>query len=256
MPEGRGASLCVDLDYPKELHNLHNDYPLAPEKVLINGVEKLATNLGSKKEYYLTYKMLLFYLEKGLVLRKVHSGLSYRTEAFLKSYIDFCAEKRKQAKESGDTFGDQFFKLAANGVHRKTFESTRNWCNSKIMGGGEKERLRKHFSQPHFVSSHILLDSNIVMVRMRRIEVTLNKPMYLGAVILDKSKEVMYDFHYNYVMEKWGKERTSLLFTDTDSLMYCVETEDIYKDMIPDVEERFDTSKYPLDHPSGITPGS
>ena len=65
----------------------------------------------------------------------------------------------------------------------------------------------------------------------------------------------MFDFHYNYVMKKWGKDHASLLFTDTDSLTYCIETEDIYRDMIPDVKERFDTSKYPPNHPSGIESG-
>ena len=189
------------------------------------------------------------------MLKKVHSGLSYKTDPFLKPYIEFCAEKRKEAKRVGDKFGENFYKLAGNGVYGKTFECVRNRCNTKIIGGGETERLKKYFSQPHFVSSHTLPDSNTVMVRMRKIEVTLNKPIYLGAVILDKSKQVMYDLHYNYVMKKWGKERASLLFTDTDSLTYCIETEDIYKDMIPDVKKRFNTSKYPTNHPSGIESG-
>ena len=95
------------------------------------------------------------------------------------------------------------------------------------MGGGETKRLKKFFSQPYFLRSYNLPDSNIVMVKMGKIEVTLDKPIYLGAVILDKSKEVMFDFHYNYVMKKWGKDRASLLFTDTDSLTYCIETEDV-----------------------------
>ena len=49
LPSGKGASLCVDLGYPEELHDAHNDYPLAPEKVIINGIEKLAPNLGAKR---------------------------------------------------------------------------------------------------------------------------------------------------------------------------------------------------------------
>ena len=155
--EGRAASFCVDLEYPKELHDFHNDYPLVPEKVLINGVEKLTPNLGDKKEYYLTYEMLLFYMKKGLVLRKVHSGLSYKTEQFLRPYIEFCAEKRKEAKLVKDKFGEDFYKLAGNGVYGKTFECVRSRCNTKIMGGGETKRLKKYFS-PHFLRSHNLPD--------------------------------------------------------------------------------------------------
>ena len=140
LPSGKGASLCVDLSYPEELHDAHNDYPLAPEKVIINGVEKLAPNLGDKKEYHLTYEMFFFYLEKGLVLEKVHFAITYKAEAFLKPYIEFCAEKRREAKRNGDKFGDDFYKLAGNSVYGKTFESTRNRCNTKFVGGGERNK--------------------------------------------------------------------------------------------------------------------
>ena len=88
---------------------------------MINGVEKLAPNLGGKKEYHLTYEMLLFYLRKGLVLEKVHSAITYKMEAFLKPYIEFCPEKRREAKRRGDKFGDNFYKLAGNSVYGKNF---------------------------------------------------------------------------------------------------------------------------------------
>ena len=64
----------------------------------------------------------------------------------------------------------------------------------------------------------------------------------------------MYDFHYNYIKQKYG-DKTKLLLTDTDSLMYEIKTEDFYKDISGDVKDRFDTSKYPSDHPSGIPSG-
>ena len=77
LPSGKGASLCVDLDYPEHLHERDSDYPLAPEKVIINGVEKLSPNLGNKREYHTTYELLLYYLRKGLVLKKVHSAITF-----------------------------------------------------------------------------------------------------------------------------------------------------------------------------------
>ena len=72
--------------------------------------------------------------------------------------------------------------------------------------------------------------------------------------ILDLSKTLMYDFHYNYIKRKYGG-KAMLLFTDTDSLMYERETKDLHKDISADVKDRFDTSNYPPDHPSGILSG-
>ena len=72
--------------------------------------------------------------------------------------------------------------------------------------------------------------------------------------ILDLSKTLMYDFHYNYIKQKY-EDKAKLLFTDTNSLMYEIETEDFYKDISADVKRRFDTSDYPPDHPSGIPSG-
>ncbi|PFX11276.1 hypothetical protein AWC38_SpisGene25094, partial [Stylophora pistillata] len=73
--------------------------------------------------------------------------------------------------------------------------------------------------------------------------------------ILDLSKTLMYNFHYNYIKPKYGDDRAKLLFTDTDSLCYEIQTEDFYKDIIVDVDRLFDTSNIPKDHPSGIPSG-
>ena len=72
--------------------------------------------------------------------------------------------------------------------------------------------------------------------------------------ILDISKTLMYDFHYNYI-KKMYNDKAKLLYTDTDSLLYEIQTDDFYADISNDVESRFDTSEYPKDHPSGIKTG-
>ena len=89
---------------------------------------------------------------------------------------------------------------------------------------------------------------------MKKTQLKLDKPIYLGASILDISKTLMYDFHYDYVKKNYG-QKSKLLFTDTDSLCYEIQTEDFYKDISGDVWRFFDTSNYPKDHLSKIPTG-
>ena len=84
---------------------------------------------------------------------------------------------------------------------------------------------------------------------MKKTKLVFNKPDYLGICILDLSKTLMYDFHYNYIKPKYGA-KAKFSFTDTDKLMYEIQTEDFYKDINVDVKHRFDTN-----HPSGIPSG-
>ena len=89
---------------------------------------------------------------------------------------------------------------------------------------------------------------------MKKTFIVYDKPVYLGMCILDLNKTLVYDFHYNYIKKKYG-EKAKLLFTDTDSFAYEIETEDFYKDISEDVETKFDTSNFPKNHPSGILLG-
>ena len=98
-------------------------------------------------------------------------------------------------------------------------------------------------SKPNFERSTIF-DENLIACHMKKTEVYFNKPIYVGQEILDLSKTLMFDFHYNYIRKKFG-DRAELLFTDTDSLMYLIRTEDFYQDIIKDIKRKFDTSDYP-----------
>ena len=106
----------------------------------------------------------------------------------------------------------------------------------------DEKKLDKLTSKPTYVSSKIF-NENLMAVQEVKETLTLNRLAYVGMCILDLSKTLMYDFHYNYIKKKYGN-RARLLFTDTDSLTYKIEAEDIYKDFWND-KDMFDNSDYP-----------
>ena len=253
----KGLILEVDLEYPKELHNLHNDYSLAAERVCVNKdmlseyckkiatkynistglVHKLIPTLSNKEKYVLHYRNLQLYVDLGLKVNKVHRVLEFNQSPWLKQYINFNTLKRTQAKNS---FEKDFFKLMNNSVFGKTMENIRKRVDVRLIT--DEKKLLKMASKPTYVSSKIF-NENLVAVHKIKETLTLNKPAYVGMCILDLSKTLMYDFHYNYIKEKYG-DKARLLFTDTDSLTYEIEAEDVYRDFWND-KDRFDNSDYP-----------
>ena len=253
----KGIILEVDLEYPEELHDLHNDYPCAPEKIIVTNdmlspccreiknlhgnvsgnVSKLIPTLNKKTNYVLHYQNLKLYQSLGLRLTKIHRVLGFKQRKWLKSYIDFNTEMRKDAKNS---FEKDFFKLMNNSVFGKTMENLRKRCNVELVT--EEKRLLKLPSKPTYIS-HKIFDENLVGVNTKKERIKLDKPSYVGMCILDLSKTLMYDFHYNYTREKYTD--CQLLFTDTDSLFYHIKTEgDVYEDFWED-RSLFDNSDYP-----------
>ena len=241
--------LEVDLEYPELLHDKHNDYPFCPERVKCkNGVEKLIPDLRNKTKYIIHYKNLIQCLKAGMKLKKIHRGIKFIESDWMKPYIEMNTNLRTKAKNN---FEKDFFKLMNNSVFGKTMENIRNRVNVKLVN--TEEKLKKLIAKPNFRSQKIFSE-NLVSVHMKKTSLTMNKPVYLGMCILDLSKTIMFDFHYNYIKPKYGN-KAKLLFTDTDSLMYEIETEDFFKDISGDVKNRFDTSDYPENHPSGIPTG-
>ena len=114
--EGIPCILEVDLEYPCEFRDLHNDYPVAPERLKIDNVEKLIPNLWKKEKYVVHCKNLKLYLELGLKLKKIHRGIKFREEPWLKSYIELNTRLRTEAKND---FEKDFFKLMNNAVFGK-----------------------------------------------------------------------------------------------------------------------------------------
>ena len=240
--------LEVDLEYPKELHDLHNNYPLAPEQIEVNKIEKLIPNLWNKKNYVIHYENLKQYLNLGLKLTNIHRGIKFKESQWLKKYIALNTDLRTKAKNE---FEKDFFKLMNNSVFGKTMEYIRNRLVIKLVT--DKIKAENLAAKPNFKHCNIF-NEDLIAIHMKETILTFDKPVYLGMCILDLSKTLMYDFHYTYIKKKYG-DKAKLLFTDTDSLMYKIKTEDFYKDISGDVKDRFDTSDYPPNHPSGIPTG-
>ena len=116
----------------------------------------------------------------------------------------------------------------------------------------KKDKVNKLSSKSNFDRAAII-DDNLIAVHMKKTEVYFNEPIYVGQAILDLSKTLMFDFDYNYIKKYCNK--AELLFTDTDSLMYEIQTDDFYFDISKDMKKRFDTSDFLEDHPSVIKSG-
>ena len=128
-----------------------------------------------------------------------------------------------------------------NSVFGKTMENIRKHRNIKLVNN--KEEYLKNVMKPNFRSG-TLLGPDLMSCEMGKVRVVMNKPV--GQAILDLSKTIMYEFHYDYMIPKYG-DRLKLCYMDTDSLIYSIKIEDFYSDISPDVESRFDTSGYPND---------
>ena len=244
----QGYIFDVDLLYPNHLWEKHNDYPLAPEPIKVDGVEKLISHLKPKKNYVIHYKNLKQYLNMGLKLDAVNRALSFKQSPWMEPYIRKNTELRKAADNS---FEKDFFKLMNNSVFGKTIENIRKRQNIFLV---DNRKTALNLSKRPNFERVTIFDKNLIAAHMKKTEIYFNKPVYVGQAILDLSKTLMYDFHYNYIKPKYGK-KAELLFTDTDSLMYQIKTEDFYKDISADIKTKFDTSDYPKDHPSGILTG-
>ena len=208
-------------------------------KISIGLVHKLIPTLSNKKKYVLHYRNLQLYTDLGLKLTKVHRVLEFNQSPWLKEYIDFNTEKRTNAKNA---FEKDFFKIMNNSVFGKTMENIRKRVDVRLVT--DENKLLKMAAKPTYVSSKIF-NENLVAVHKIKETLTLNRPAYVGMCILDLSKTLMYDFHYNYIKQKHDS-KAKLLFTDTDSLTYEIETSDVYQDFWND-KDKFDNSDYPQD---------
>lgn len=251
----KGYTFEVDLEYPKELHDLHNQYPLCPESRSVkksdlnlwqqyeykeSKVKKLILSLEDKLNYGVHYRYLKLALQLGMKLKKVHRCVEYEQAPLMREYINFNTELRKKAKND---FEKDFFKLLCNACFGKTLEDVRSRCLFNLIN--QENTL---YNLRNDVKKFTIFNENLVGVYQHKRTVKLCKPIFIGQAILDSSKIVMYDFHYNFMLKNIKKENLNLLFTDTDSLCYEIKNTDIYEIMKNNLD-KFDTGNYAKNHP-------
>ena len=169
-------------------------------------------------------------------LSKVHRILKFKQSDWLKIFFDFNTDKRKNASNN---FEKDFFKQMINSVFVKTMENLRKRICVELINNA-KDYIRC-VSRPSFVSQKIFSKNFVTGHRIKSV-LTLNKPIYVGFSILELSKSLVYEFHYKYIKNKFDAK---LLFTDMDSLVYEIKTEDVHEDFYLD-KDLFDFSDYPL----------
>ena len=223
----KGLILEVDLEYPSELHKYHSDYPLAPEKMEITedmlsgyskgirkvhgsksvGVRKLVTTLNGKKSYACHIDNLKLYMKLGMKLVKISRALEFSHSKWPKEYIQFNTDMRTVAAKND--FEKNFFKLMNNSVFGKTMEKLRKRVDAKLMVDGDK--LKKMVASPSFVRAKVLSGGLVAVKKVKEV-LLLNKPAYIGMSILDISKTLMYDFHYNHTRNTCMQQPLACIF--------------------------------------------
>ena len=260
-PEARrGYCLEVDLEIDEAFHDLLNDYPVAPNKLVIDETlispyskslrskrkqpsnfssKKLAPNFLPKKRVLHELKNLQFYLTHGAILKAVHRVYSYKQEQWLKPFIDEVAEKRRTAQND---FERQRYKQTANATFGKFLQNVRKYKSVVLVDNPKSASFQA--SKPGF-KHFTIFSPDLVSVESRKPSVVLDRPIYCGFSILEKSKLVMFEMYFDVI--KKISPSAKILFTDTDSFLIELQSDDLNKDLSL-MKEHFDFSNLPKDH--------
>ena len=202
-----GYILDCDLEYPEAIHSAHNDYPLAPEKMLINKEMlsekqkeiqaayapyrggrsiKLVPNLMGKRRYIIHSANLRYYLEKGMKVTKLYAVIRFKQSAWLKPYI----EKNQQLRaHAHNDFEKDFFKLMNNAIYGKTCENQKKRTNIRLVN--TQKMCNKLRNKPHLLRWR-QFGNDVAAIELKKVKLLIDKPFYVGFSVLELSKLAMY----------------------------------------------------------------
>ena len=191
--------------------------------------KRLIPHLFKRTNYTAHYRVLQFAVKHGFVIDQINCVVICDQECWLKEYIELNNKLRTIADNNGEKFKVSLNKNMNNFLFGKMIEDVRKRVKMYIRKNDDE--ARKIISKPNFKRS-IKLNDDMILLETTIPTLTLDRPIYVGAAILELAKLKMYEFHYD-VMKNFYKDndRCTLLYTDTDSAIYEIQTDDVYKDL-------------------------
>ena len=253
-----GYFVEVDLKYPDEIKYKTKNFPFCPENKFsptdnftdymgLNKPEsyvkckKLICDWTDKQKYLVPYRLLKFYVKHGMEITKVHEVILFKQKKWLEKYIDYNTQKRNK---TNDDFEKDFYKLLYNAFYGKTMENVRNRIRVEFLKNNENEKIVKWQSKLSFNGIHKTYnvgDTGYSSFTFKQTEVLMDKPIYLGFAVLDLSKLLMYETYYEKLQPYFGLENIQNHYTDCDSMVLSIKTDDIINDL-KNLEDLFDFS--------------
>ena len=251
--------LEVDIETPPELHDDWNELPIPVKRQTtweeqspftkecfgetFVGGEKLLGTLETKYNYIITARLLKYLIRKGHRLLKIHRGLKFTESPWMSEFITINAEKRQGATND---FERDVYKLMSNAPYGKTMEDVRKYVNFRLVKTTphDTSSMDKVINSPFHKGQAGAYGEYLTGELMYPKSVTLNKPIYVGVAVLDYSKLHMFQMHYDVIKAQFG-DRARLLMTDTDSLVYRIESKDFEAEM-DNIKDAFDPSGHIL----------
>jgi hypothetical protein len=250
-----GYMVEIDIKFKREIHESLKQMPPCPESLTPKEAwfsdyqkqlqlqtksntkcAKLVPHLREHLNYCIHYRNLKFIEKLGVTLGKVHNVISFTQDKWMKPYIEGNNERRTLAAKSGNKFEKDFFKLMNNAVFGKTMENVRNRMNLHLTT--DHANAINWFSKPEFKTNTNA--QGLYLIETHKTRIVYDKPVYVGCAVLDLSKLHMLDFHYNVIQAEFG-DKAKLIYSDTDSYVYEIESPNIY-DWIKENREWFDLS--------------
>ena len=243
-----GYFVEVDLKYPDEIKDKTKNFPFCLENKFsptdkytdhmnMNKPEsyvkckKLICDWTDKQKYLVHYRLLKFYVKPGMEITKVHEVISFKQKKWLEKCIDHNTQKRNKTK---DDFEKDFYNLLNNAFYGKTMENVRNRLRIEFLKNNENEEIVKWQSKLSFNGIHKsynLGELGYSSFTFKQTEVLMDKPIYLGFAVLDLSKLLMYETYYEKLQPYFGSENIQNHYTDCDSMVLSIKTDDIISDL-------------------------